>query len=89
MTLMVGIPCSDGVVIGMASAVTAGPIVLPGMSKLHSVADCALVACADSVGPGQRFRSAVSERYRADQALDTDGTLVEEGRKLAAKAFRN
>lgn len=89
MTLIVGIPCSDGVVIGTDSAVTAGPIVLPGMSKVHSVADCALVACAGSVGPGQRFLSVVSERYRTDQALDTDGTLVEEGNELAAKAFRN
>ena len=89
MTLIVGIPCSDGVVIGTDSAVTTRSIVLPGMSKVHSVADCALVACTGSVGPGQRFLSMVSERYRTDQALDTNGTLIEEGNELAAKAFRN
>ncbi len=88
MTLIVGIPCSDGVVIGTDSAVTAGSIVLPGMSKVHSVADCALVSCAGNVGPGQRFLNVVSERYRADQVLGTNGTLIEEGNELAAKAFR-
>ena len=89
MTLIVGIPCSDGVVIGTDSAATIGPIVLPGMPKVHSVADCGLVACAGQLGPIQRFLSVVSGRYGTDQPLDTDGTLVEEGRERAAKAFRN
>lgn len=89
MTLIVGIPCSDGVVIGTDSAATIGPIVLPGMPKVHSIADCALVACAGRLGPIQRFLSVVSRRYGADQLLDADGTLVEEGRELTAKVFQN
>lgn len=62
MTLLIGILCADGVVIGSDSAATLGSGVLQTpVQKVHVVNDSVLVATAGNVGLGQRFRHVVAQ----------------------------
>ena len=88
MTLLVGVLCTDGVVIGSDSAATLGSGVLQSpVKKVHVVNDSILVATAGTVGLGQRFRHVVAQA--ADdgefQAMD----LVGKGVSLSERGLQN
>lgn len=59
MTLLVGVLCSDGVVIGADSAATLGvpnqPTVRQSVPKVEIVGGCALIATSGPIGLGQRL----------------------------------
>ena len=76
MTLLVGVLCTDGVVIGSDSAATLGSGVLQSpVKKVYVVNDSILVATAGSVGLGQRFRHVVAQAADDEefQAMDLVG----------------
>lgn len=88
MTLLVGVLCTDGVVIGSDSAATLGSGVLQSpVKKVHVVNDSILVATAGSVGLGQRFRHVVAQAADDEkfQAMD----LVGKGVSLSERGLQN
>ena len=71
MTLIVGIRCSNGVVIGTDSAATFGPFVLtPTISQLYQqkisiIDDRIIIAGTGAIGLGQRF-TAIAKQHWGD-----------------------
>lgn len=67
MTLIVGIVCSNGVVIGADSAATMGSLgnrtVIQPTKKLEIVSDRIILGVSGAVGLGQRFASEVTNAY--------------------------
>lgn len=89
MTAVVGIRCTNGVVLGTDSSATfsagqARTIEQP-TEKLHVLADRVIVAGTGSVGLGQRFR-AVVEDLCEDRFYNQRADAVELGKQLARKA---
>ena len=90
MTLIVGIRCSDGVVISSDSAMTFGvgrahTIVQPFRQKIEIIDDRVILAGTGSIGLGQRFADAIRESW-ASNALE-DLAAVDVGRSLARAAI--
>jgi hypothetical protein len=92
MTILVGIRCKDGIVVGTDSAATfsAGPqlrtIEQPGVKKIAIVADRVIVASTGEVGLGQRFGQVVHNAH--EQRLFMKDP-IEVGRQLAALAVND
>ena len=87
MTLIVGIKCKDGVVIGSDSAVTLGvstqrhTIEQPLRKKIDIIQGRVIVAGTGQVGLGQRFLAQV-DRYWS-QSSNRNQAIVEIGKQLA------
>ncbi len=64
MTVLIGVLCSDGVVIGADSAVTAGFIERPFDQKIQISAEGVIVATTGDIGFGQRFTAAVTRAWQ-------------------------
>ena len=78
MTAVVGILCSDGIVIGTDSSMTmvAGTFrtIEQSTEKLDVVGDRIIIAGTGSVGHGQRFRNVVDKAWRSRQFVaERDG----------------
>lgn len=90
MTLIVGVRCSDGVVIGTDSAATfasadgATTISQPTDEKIAVVDDRALIAVSGQVGLGQVFREAFEDALRSTTLLKQSSTkaMIEIGEAL-------
>ena len=84
MTLIVGIRCSDGVVLGADGAATLGdaafaqPTVIQPVAKLHIVSDRIIMGVSGQVGLGQLYSDSVK---RAGQRL-AKGSLANLQREL-------
>mgnify|MGYP003393505670 CR=1 FL=1 len=91
MTVLVGVRCTDGVVIGADSKATtehgrAGLTGLP-MDKICIIADKVIVAGTGAVGLGQRFEEIVEHHVGA--RTFKDNPPVECGRILCEQAVKN
>lgn len=87
MTLIVGIRCSDGVVIGSDSAVTFASgqqltISQRSDEKISVIHDKAIVAGTGQVGLGQRFQSIVEREVSTHEFFKL--SLIEKGKRLAS-----
>ncbi len=88
MTLLVGVLCTDGVVIGSDSAATLGSGVLQSpVKKVHVINDSILVATAGTVGLGQRFRHVVAQAADNEEFQMMD--LVGKGVSLSERGLQN
>jgi hypothetical protein len=93
MTILVGIRCKDGIVIGTDSAATftAGPqlrtIEQPGVKKIAIIADRIIVAGTGEIGLGQRFCQVVQNAHDTQKLFSKDS--VEVGRQLAMQAVND
>jgi 20S proteasome alpha/beta subunit len=93
MTILVGIRCKDGIVIGTDSAATftAGPqlrtIEQPGVKKISIIADRIIVAGTGEIGLGQRFCQVVQTAHDQHKLFQKES--VEVGRQLAASAVND
>ncbi len=90
MTLIVGIRCSDGVVIGSDSAMTFGvgrahTIVQPFRQKIEIINDRVILAGTGSIGLSQRFADTIRESWSSN-ALE-NLAAVDVGRRLARAAI--
>lgn len=90
MTVLVGITCRDGVVIGADSAHSTAvgneQIVEQPGQKLWILDDRIIVAGTGSVGLGQRFYDAVDQLWKAKKL---DGSPVAIGKKVACAAVQD
>jgi len=68
-TVIVGVRCSDGIVIGADSAATAAighqPLMKLGSDKLYVVENRVVIATTGAVGQAQRFKAVVEAQYKA------------------------
>ena len=93
MTLIVGILCSDGVVIGTDSAATFGPNErTPTISqflqdKISIIDDRVIVAGTGAIGLGQRF-TAITKQCWEDKAL-RNMTAIKIGERLSHETIKN
>lgn len=93
MTLIVGIRCTDGVVIGTDSAITFGSgqgfytITQPLRQKIDIIDDRVIVAGTGQVGLGQRFVDIVKKHWTKKE-LRTDN-IIDVGRILAKSAVED
>ena len=92
MTLVVGILCTDGVVIGKDSASTLADgqrytIEQPQREKVRIIEDKLIVAGTGSVGLGQRFEHEVRKCLNAEDFWERDA--IEVGRILSRVALDN
>lgn len=93
MTLIVGIRCTDGVVVGTDSAMTFGSgqdfhtIEQPLRQKIDIIGDRVIVAGTGQFGLGQRFVDIV-KRHWTKKELRTDN-IVDVGRILAKSAVED
>ena len=80
MTVLVGVRCQDGVVIGADQAVTYGPtpdpatatLEIPQGFKISILGDQIIIATTGEVGLGQRFCKVIGDRYAARKLIDQD-----------------
>lgn len=90
MTVLVGVKCTDGVVIGADSAATsaAGQIHLLKMAsdKIEIIGNRVIVAGTGQIGLGQRFASVVSDAHNAKLF---QGKRIDVARQLAAAAVKD
>lgn len=91
MTILVGIRCKDGIVIGTDSAATFASgqmrtIEQPGVKKIAIIADRVIIASTGEVGLGQRFCQIV---HNAHEAKLFQKDPIEVGRQLAATAVND
>ncbi|HCJ1109590.1 TPA: hypothetical protein NQN63_000189 [Legionella pneumophila] len=88
MTVLVGINCKDGVVIGADSSATSAmgqyPLIEMQTKKIDIINDKIIVAGTGQVGLGQRFKSIVKNAW--DQGVFKHDH-VEVGRQLSQKAL--
>src|ERR1700687_3890450 len=81
MTLIVGLKCSDGVVVGADGISTfgnaAGHTIRQVTTKLEVIADKVVIGVSGSVGLAQRFKSEVEDLY-ADRKF-IDKTMIQAG----------
>jgi hypothetical protein len=91
MTIIVGVRCSDGVVLGVDSASTnsAGPMPLlrMGSDKLQVVGDRVLFATTGSVGLSQRFCDIIKSQY--DKKMFSQQDAVTGGKTLAKEMVQD
>lgn len=92
MTLVVGVRCTDGVVIGTDSAVTFGTgqhqtIEQPLRQKVDIIQSHVIVAGTGQVGLGQRFTD-IAEQHWKNQKFQ-DKSVVDVGRMLAESAIND
>lgn len=93
MTLIVGIRCADGVVIGTDSAVTFGTgqgtdtIEQPFRHKIDIVHDHVIVAGTGEVGLGQRFVDIAKKHW--DEKSFARKSIIDIGRMLAQSAIED
>jgi len=90
MTVLVGLFCKDGVVIGTDSAATfaAGQIrtIEQTTQKIDIVADKIIVAGSGQIGLGQRFSAVVQNAWNAKQFR---GSAIEVGKILSAEGIKD
>ena len=90
MTLVVGIRCNDGIVVGTDSAMTFGPtpehptIEQPLRKKIEIIQDSVIVAGTGYLGLGQRFVDIVREGWNG-KLFEAKG--IDVGRSLAQKTL--
>ena len=92
MTLIVGVRCSDGVVIGSDSAMTFGSgqqltIQQPFRAKIELIHDRLIVAGAGAIGAGQRFVGLATQAWLNAQIEHVNP--VDVGRRLASMAVQD
>lgn len=92
MTLIVGVRCSDGVVIGSDSAMTFGSgqqltIQQPFHSKIEFIHDRVIVAGAGALGAGQRFVNIARQAWLDAQIEHVNP--VDVGRRLSSMAVQD
>lgn len=93
MTVIVGIRCSDGVVIGTDSAMTFGPspqyptIEQRNREKIHIVDNKIIVAGTGHIGLGQRFIENIEGLWEAKAFKEE--TAIGIGRKIAVRAVED
>lgn len=91
MTLLVGIKCTDGVVIAADSATTFGvsptlATIAHSARKIDIVAKQAIVAGTGEVGLGQRFKAVVERLWQANQIKGDDD---QRATRIAQAAIEN
>lgn len=91
MTVLIGLLCEDGIVIGADSSATLGnslniPTIEQKCKKIHVVAERVIVAGTGSIGLCQRFTHIVSEYWKAD---GFNKPYQEVGRELSARGIQN
>jgi hypothetical protein len=92
MTILVGVRCKDGIVVGTDSAATFAvspqlrTIEQPGIKKIHIISGRVIVASTGEIGLAQRFCKIVTEAHEA-KAFQKDP--IEVGRYLAEKAVHD
>ena len=64
MTVLIGVPCSNGIVLGADSAISTGITERPFDQKLQIVGGQVIVALTGELGLGQRFVAAVTRVYQ-------------------------
>src|SRR6266852_5420843 len=71
MTLIVGLRCHDGIVVGADGAATYGSLgsqtIRQATSKLEIVADRLIIGTSGPVGLGQRFHAELSDAWKGNQ----------------------
>jgi 20S proteasome alpha/beta subunit len=65
MTVLIGVLCRDGVVIGADSSVTVGITEQPFDQKIQVVEDCLVIATTGELGLGQRFIAAAQAAWQS------------------------
>ena len=75
MTLIVGIRCSDGVVIGADGGTAVGPVIHP-TAKLHVLAGNIIMGAAGPTGLGQLYQNQVEQLW-TQKAFGTSTTLAD------------
>lgn len=93
MTVLVGVLCSDGVVIGADSIATSSagmhPIIrMPSDDKIKIVADRIIIAGTGSVGLSQRFHSIVQSHWDGKGFANPANQCVKEMAEKAVKDFQ-
>ena len=93
MTLVVGIRCTDGVVIGSDSAMTFGPNVqVPTIQqtnneKVEVLEDKVIISGSGQIGLGQRFKGIVGDLWKSKEL---DGKPLKDGvHQIAASVVNN
>lgn len=90
MTVLIGVRCTDGVVIGADSAATSAagqmPLAKHQVDKIEIVGGRIIVAGTGQVGLGQRFTEIVK---RANTNKNLQGTCVESSKFLAREAIQD
>lgn len=94
MTAIVGIRCTDGVVIGTDSAVTFAsdpnrPTIEQTTEKLDVIDDRVIVATTGWVGQGQRFRAVIRDHCDKDFYKQSGVSGLDVGRSFAANAIKD
>jgi 20S proteasome alpha/beta subunit len=88
MTVLIGVYCKDGVVIGADSSATfaAGPArtIEQPTEKIFIVGDCVIIAGTGSVGLGQRFSAIVQKAWDENQFR---GSEIELAKQLSANTI--
>ena len=92
MTLIVGVRCTNGVVIGTDSAAMFGPInratiSQPFLQKIEIIDDRVIIAGTGAIGLGQRFVDVVSKCWENDELKNK--SAVDVGRILSQKAVKD
>lgn len=90
MTLIVGIKCSDGIVVGADGAATLGNVaglrtVIQPVAKLHNIRNKAIVAVSGPVGVSQLYCDSV-DKICNDWREDIDGQVC---RRLRSEFFKD
>ena len=92
MTLIVGVRCTNGVVIGTDSAATFGPInratiSQPFLQKIEVIDNQIIIAGTGPIGLGQRFVDIASSSWAKNEFKET--SPVDIGRILSRKAIKD
>lgn len=93
MTVLVGVRCTDGVVVGADSSATFGAhpqakTIEQRVQKVFVVADKIIVAGTGAVGLGQRFTAAIETAYSGKEFAG-EGSPIEFGKKLCMAGLRD
>ena len=93
MTLIVGIKCTDGIVVGADGAATLGtatgsPTVIQPANKLHILQNRIIVGVAGQVGLGQLYRDQIESLWK-DRKLGPGITLPQVQRRLCEAIQRD
>src|ERR1700694_4369062 len=89
MTAIIGVPCTDGVVVGTDSSATftSGNLrtIEQPTEKLDIIADCIVIAGTGQIGLGQRFKRIVEQAWKSNRFR---GDPIEVWRQLSAEAIQ-
>lgn len=92
MTVLIGLLCQDGIVIGSDSSATFGAgnirTIEQPVKKIHIIENCVIVAGTGQVGIGQRFTAVVQELWNQN-AFAKEKSHIEIGKRLSAAGIND